>query len=244
MYTVRDDAAKDYFGTVRKVAEMGYRGIQTHFQVCDAAELRELCAGLGIAICGVHTGLDRMQNDLDAVIAFNQALGCPDVTCPSLPEQYRSEDGFRRAGEELSAIGAALREAGIRLTYHNHAFEFEEFNGRRGYDILFEAADAENLKAEPDVYWMRYGGVDPVEYMRKLSGSIPLLHIKEMAGDAERSMAEIGEGVFDWQAIFAAARECGVEWAIVEQDVCQCPPLESTLLSIENLRRMGLASGV
>ena len=152
-------------------------------------------------------------------------------------------DGFRRAGEELSVIGAALKEAGIRGTYHNHAFEYEEYNGRPGYDILFEAADRENVKAEPDVYWMRYGGVDPVEYMRGLSRSIPLLHIKEMAGDAERSMAEIGEGVFDWQAIFAAARECGVEWAIVEQDICQRPPLESARLSIENLRRMGLASG-
>lgn len=242
MYTVRDDAARDYLGTVRKVAAMGYQGIQTHFQVCDGEELRDLCAELGIAICGVHTALEKMQTDLDGVIAFNRALGCPDVTCPSLPREYHTGEGFRRAGKELDAIGRTLREAGLRLTYHNHAFEFQEFDGRRGYDILMAAADSANLAAEPDVYWMKFGGVDPVEYMRRLCGRIPLLHIKEMAAGEDRSMAEIGEGIIDWNAIFEAARECGVEWAIVEQDTCARPPLDSAMLSLDNLRRMGLAS--
>ena len=93
------------------------------------------------------------------------------------------------------------------------------------------------MQGEIDTYWVQHGGEDPAEYIRKMPGRTPLIHIKDMAEDG--AFAEVGEGVLDWEAIFEASEAGGAAWYIVEQDVCQRPPLESVRLTLDNLRKMG-----
>ncbi|MEI6915127.1 MAG: sugar phosphate isomerase/epimerase [Armatimonadota bacterium] len=240
MFTVRDDAAADYLGTVRKVADMGYQGIQTHFNAVDPTALVDLADELGVSICGVHTAFEVLRDEPDKAIAFNLAARCMDVTCSGIPGDYRNPEGYKDAGRLLAGASDLLADAGIRLTYHNHDFEFADQGGETGHDLLFDAAGA-TLECELDVYWLHYGGQDVVRWMMKFANRLPLLHIKDMEAGDERFFAEIGEGVLDWTAIFRAADEAGVEWAIVEQDLCRRPPLESARLSIENLKKMGFA---
>lgn len=237
MYTVRQSASEDYLGTVRQVAQMGYEGIQTHFQVTDPKELRTLADDMGFEIAGVHTAWEALVNDFDAAVEYNKALRCRDISCPSLPPEFRSAEGFAEAGRVLSDIGRRLRERELRLTYHNHAFEFQSFEGQSGYDILFESADAQALATELDVYWLEHAGQDPVTFIRRFAGRAPLLHIKDMEAGEERFFAEVGEGILDWPAIFQAAQDAAVEWMIVEQDECRRPPLESARISLENALR-------
>lgn len=97
------------------------------------------------------------------------------------------------------------------------------------------------LRDELDTYWVKHGGEEPVDYIRKYKGRVPLLHLKDMADDADRSFAEIGEGILDIPAICAAAEDAGTQWLIVEQDVCKKSPIESVKLSLENLKKMGMA---
>jgi sugar phosphate isomerase/epimerase len=92
-----------------------------------------------------------------------------------------------------------------------------------------------------DTYWVKHGGEDPVAYIKKLSGRCPILHLKDMADDAERSFAEVGEGILDFPAIFAAGEKAGAVWAMVEQDICPGDPLDSIRTSLANLRKMGYA---
>lgn len=238
MFTVRQLAEADYLGTVRRVVEMGYEGIQTHFQITDPKALRALADNMGFQIAGVHAAWDVLVKELEAAIDYNLALGCRDISCTSLPAGYRSADGYREAGRILSQIGRKLQERGLRLTYHNHSFEFQTFEGKTGYDILFEAAEPDVLGTELDTYWLQHGGQDPVAFIRRFRGRAPLLHIKDMEAGEERFYAEIGEGILDWPGIFQAARDSGVEWMIVEQDECRRPPLESARLSLENAIRI------
>ncbi len=241
MYTVRDEAAKDYLGTVRRVAAMGYRGIQTHHKAVDAQALKALAEELDIAVVGMHCPLDVLRDDVAAAAAFAKGVGCRDITCPYLAGEYQCEDGFRKAADIMNKAGRVLKQEGLRLSYHNHSFEFRDYGGRLGYDILFDALDPEVVEAELDVYWLQHGRQDPLEYIRRFSGRLPLLHIKDMEPGEERFFAEIGEGILDWKAIFAAAAEAGVEWAIVEQDNWRRPQMESAKLSLDNLKKMGLA---
>lgn len=241
MYTLREEAARDYMGASRQALEMGYAGLQTHYRACDPTQLRELAGDFGARVCGMHVSIDPLRSEPDAVAEFALELGCRDVTCPYLPEEFRGEEGFRRAAEALTDAGQDLRRHGIRLTYHNHSFEFQPCGASDGFEVLFGAVDPKLVLAELDVYWLRHGGKDPVEYIRRFAGRLPLLHIKDMEPGEERFFAEIGEGILDWPAIFAAAEDAGVEWAIVEQDACRRPPLESARLSLENLKKMGLA---
>ncbi|MGC8667929.1 MAG: sugar phosphate isomerase/epimerase family protein [Chthonomonadales bacterium] len=243
MYTLREEAAKDFRGTLRRVAAIGYAGVElAGTGGLAATELKAVLDDLGLAVAGSHVGLDQLENNLAEVLRYNVALGNRYVVCPYLPEDRRkSAEDYRRLAERLNTIGRECKEAGLQLCYHNHAFEFERFDGRTGYDLLFGATDADLVAAEVDTYWAEYAGHDAADLIRRLSGRVPLIHLKDMAGKPQGAFAEVGEGVLDFAAIAAAAHAAGTHWFIVEQDVCARPPLESVEISLRNLRRMGLA---
>ena len=125
--------------------------------------------------------------------------------------------------------------------YHNHSFELEKFGDRTGLAILCEDSDPQYFKAEIDTYWIQHGGGDPIAWITKMNGRVPLLHMKDMTMSGhERLFAEIGEGNLNWTGILKAAKQAGVTWYIVEQDTCQRDPFESLGISLRNLKAMGL----
>jgi sugar phosphate isomerase/epimerase len=243
LYTVREELKRDFWGVVRQVAEMGYEGVQISGFDFDAentpARLKQFLDEVGLQSAGRHVNLERLERDLEGVFAESQALKDPYIVCPFLPEhRRRTVDDWRATAELFNRIGAACRDRGFIFGYHNHAFEFEEFDGRRGLDILIEETDPELVTFEIDTYWVQYGGGDPVDYIRRCAGRVPLVHLKDMTGDERRFFAEVGEGILDWDAILPACEEAGVQWYIVEQDRCERSTLESVRISLENLRRM------
>jgi sugar phosphate isomerase/epimerase len=241
MYTLRDVAANDFAGTFKKVADLGYAGVElAGTGGLSAAELKKLLDGLGLQIAGNHVGLQLLESDLNAALDYNAEIGNKNVVCPYLPEERRkSADDYKTLAALLNKVGATCKERGMQLCYHNHAFEFDKFEGQAGLDILFENTDPDLVKAELDTYWVKYGGEDPAAYIRKYSGRVPLVHLKDMTNDEKRTFAEVGEGTMDFNAIFEASEEAGVEWYIVEQDSCQRPSLESVEISLRNLKSMG-----
>ncbi|MBN1350769.1 sugar phosphate isomerase/epimerase [candidate division KSB1 bacterium] len=242
LYTIRDEMSKNFVGSMKKVAKMGYDGVElAGTGGLSAKELKSLLKDLNLIIVGSHIGYDALEKDMDEVIAYNLALGNPYIVCPGLPEKFRQNaDGWRKAGEAFTQFASALKKHGLKFAYHNHAFEFESVAGTTGYNLLFDAADPELVKAEVDVYWVQYGGYDPVELIAKFVNRAPLLHIKEMAGDAERSMTEVGNGIIDFKGIFRAAEKAKSEAYIIEQDTCQRPTLESAKISLDKMREWGL----
>lgn len=131
---------------------------------------------------------------------------------------------------------------GIRWSYHNHAFEFETFPGddRRKLDILYAETAPENLYCELDTAWVHAGGADPAAYLLKYKGRCPIIHVKDVHPDARPDawkFIELGKGLLDWPAVFAAGREAGVEWYVYEQDTCDGDPLESARVSYDFLKK-------
>jgi sugar phosphate isomerase/epimerase len=240
MYTVRDDAATDFAGTLRKVAETGYAGVElAGTGGMPAADLRSLLHDLHLQIAGSHVSLQVLETDLNAALDYNAELGNPRVVCPWLPVERRTADGYRQVADSLNHIGAACRGRGLELCYHNHDFEFEPIEGTTGFEILFGSTGPDLVKVELDTYWAVKGGYDAADLIRKYTGRVPLIHLKDMTADESRTFAEVGEGTMDWPSIFAAGDEAGAVWYIVEQDKCARPPLESIRISLENLRKMG-----
>ena len=240
MYTLRDESAQDYVGTLRKVADIGYDGVELLAapEGMTAADIRSLLDDLGLKTPGGHEPYERLDTDLSAAIDFNLELGAPYITIPALGPHLRDSAGaWTRTAHRMTEIGKEIAKHGMALCYHNHSFEFEQFDGRYGIDILFEESDPRYVNSELDTYWVRHGGEDPVEYLQKLANRVPLVHLKDM--DADGSYAEVGEGLIDWDPIFSAAEASGAQWYIVEQDTCKRPPIESVRMSLENLRSMG-----
>ena len=243
MYTLREITKDDYDGALAAVKEIGYAGAQVSgmFGV-SAEEMAELFRKHELAPAAAHIGLDRMESDLDGVIAECKTIGFEDIAVPSIPGDRRADAaGWESVAKAIDAIGARLRAEGIQLTYHNHGVEFAEVEGagRSGYEILFENVSLENLQPEIDTYWAAFGGEDPARLLERFAGHINLVHIKDgkLGGDAK--FTEIGEGDLDWEPIFAACDAGGAKWLLVEQDRTEIGPVESAKLSFENLRKMG-----
>lgn len=236
LFTLRDAAAKDYIGTLKRVAEIGYDGVELAGTPISPAEIRKTCADLGLAIPSMHVGYDEVVKDTDKTIKIALELGVKYLTCAALPGFLRNANGYRRAAKQFSVAGEVAAAHNLAVCYHNHNFEFEKLNGWTGFDILFGESDRRFLNAEVDTYWVEYGGANAADRIRRLKGRCPLTHMKDMASD--RSFAEVGTGIMDFPAIIAASREAGVKWFIVEQDVCKRDPFESVRISLGNLKKM------
>lgn len=241
MYTVRDYSEKNFIETVKKVAEIGYKGIElagTYGVKSD--ELKQILDSLDLKVCGSHIPIDLLEKDFDNTVKFNLELGNKNIVCPWLPEDRRNSiEEWKKTAEELNSIGERLRADGLTLSYHNHNFEFEKFGDKYGIEILIENTDPENLKLEVDVFWIKFAGLDPAEFLKKYIDRINLIHLKDMKAD-KKTFAEVGEGIIDFKPIFEIGDSSSiVEWYIVEQDRCERPSIESVRLSFENLKKMG-----
>jgi sugar phosphate isomerase/epimerase len=239
MYTLRDLTATDMAGTLRAVAELGYRAVElASYGGLSAAELRVVLDDLGLQAVGAHVALDRLEHQLDDALADMRALGASYVVCPWLAPERRNADGYHALAQSLNQIGEIAQQQGLQLCYHNHDFELERFGDQSGFEILFGETDPALVKSELDLYWVAFAGNDPVDFIRRLAGRVPLAHLKDMAAGS-RAFAEVGQGTLDFPSILAACDEAGVEWMIVEQDRSERSPLESIGMSLEYLRSLG-----
>ena len=235
LYTVRDETAKDFVGTLRKVAALGYKGVEfAGYGDISAQEMKALLTQIGVRAVSTHVRLEALEQDLSKEIAYCQEIGCPFLVLPWLAPEQRTVETFRQLAPRLNAFGRRCQEAGITFAYHNHDFEFVQHDGETLMDILLAHTDPTLVKLECDVYWASYAGVDPSTFLRQHAGRIPLVHIKDMT--PERTFAEVGDGTLHIASIIDVARSSGVQEFIVENDAPSIPSLESARRSLENIR--------
>lgn len=239
LYSVRDDMAQDFEGTLKKVKEMGYEGVEfAGLYGKSAEEVKALCAKYELEPVSAHVSLGEMRDD-PFVIETYAAIGCKFIAIPWLNEEDRPghANGDKTIGD-AAILGAVAKKNGMKLCYHNHDFEFEKINGKYVLDLLYEAVPADLLLAELDTCWVNVGGEDPVKYIRKYAGRVDIIHLKDFAGKKSENMyaligvndgkkedtvgdfefRPVGMGLQDMPAIVKAAEESGTEWVVVEMD--------------------------
>ena len=185
----------------------------------DAGQVISFMDEIGANTCGTHEGYEGLLKNFDSVLEFNQAIGNPYMVVPSMPGRVRNGgvEEIKRFADNLNKFGFKAKQAGIQLCYHNHSFEFDKVDGEKTiWDILFNHADGEMLKAEVDVAWVYNAGIDPVAHLEAWGDRIKLLHMKDL--DENKKLAPIGKGIIDMKAVVNKAKEIGVDWYIVEQD--------------------------
>lgn len=246
LYTLRDflKTPKDVAESFKKVSKIGYEAVQVSgMGPIDPVELKKIADDNGLEICATHIGFERMQQDIEGVIADHKLWNCKYVGLGSMPAEYRgSKEAYIKFAKDASVIARKLAEADLSFVYHNHAFEFIKFDGKTGLEYLYEESDKEAFNAEIDTFWVQKGGSDPAAWIKKMKNRMDIVHFKDMVinDKGEQIMAEVGEGNLNWPAILEACKEIGIKWHIVEQDVCQRDPFESLAISLKNLKEMGL----
>ncbi len=225
LYTLRDPAKEDLAGTLKKVRDMGWEYVQwSGMPDLPADKIREALDTAGLAAVSAHIGVEGFETDFDNQVAFWKTVGNKDVAPGGMMRDCQdSLEAWKRGAARLDAVGAKLREAGMRLSYHNHDHEFKTFDGddRCKLDILMAETKPGNLCAEIDTAWVGVAGVNPAEYLLKVKGRCPMIHVKDYEGEKRLGRVKfcaVGSGAMKWDAVFPAAKEAGVEWYIYEQD--------------------------
>ena len=243
LYSVRDDMEKDFYGTIRKMKEFGYDGVEfAGLFGQNPEEIKAFCEEIGIVPISAHVPYYDMLENPEAVLADYKTIGCKYVVVPYLTEECRpGTDGFAATVEGVRKIGEAAKALGLQLLYHNHDFEFVKIGEEYALDVLYSSVSEDLLKTEIDTCWVNVAGVNPSEYIEKYSGRSPVVHLKDFKRSGEKlgklydligiddegetqeeedsfSFMPVGYGVQDIPAILAACEEAGAEWVIVEQD--------------------------
>ena len=235
LYTVREALTEDFQGTLKALAEMGYDGVEFAWNYGEMAPdaLAAFLDEIGLKCCGLHAPTEAVTDSESEHYAYAAALKSPCVTTSMAG---KVAEAWNEAISIAAEAGEVAASKGFTFTYHNHAQEFEKKNGDYALDLLYAQTDPAKVRCELDTYWIQAGNEDPVAYIRNYADRLPQLHVKDMDGE-DGSWTEVGYGILDMPAIFAAAIEAGVQWVIYEQDVCKRPALESARMSIETIRK-------
>lgn len=263
LYSVRDDMAADFEGTLKKVKAMGYDGVEfAGLFDRKPADIKKMCEEIGLVPVSAHIPFAEMMEDPEGVISAYREIGCEQVVIPYLTEEYRpGAERFQDVIEGAKILGEVCRKYGMKLAYHNHDFEFVKVNGEYALDVLYKEVPAELLQTQIDTCWVNVGGENPADYLRKYAGRMYTVHLKDFVGqksnkmyaligidDGEQKKEEkqefsfrpVGYGKQDFPEILKAAEEGGAKWVIVEQDnpAMDKTPIECAEMSINYLRSL------
>ncbi|HWS89568.1 MAG TPA: sugar phosphate isomerase/epimerase [Pyrinomonadaceae bacterium] len=240
LYTVRRELEKDFEGTLRRVAALGYREVEfAGYFKHKPGEVRSLLKRLKLDAPAAHVSLAELRGDLRPSIDAAHAIGHKYLLLAWMaPEERRTLEQYRRLADLCNEVGAALGREGLRFAYHNHDFEFAPLEGVVPYDLLLERTDPRAVKLEMDLYWTVKGGANPVDYFERHPGRFHLLHVKDMDATPRRFFADVGRGTIDFKSIFAHSKKAGVRHYFVENDEPSGSPFESLRVSYEYLRRL------
>lgn len=254
LYTVRDDMGEDAKATLQKVADAGYAYIEAagydhgKFYGMEPQAFKTYLDRVGLTPVSTHMGGVTMEN-ADQQIADAKAAGFTYFTIPVPPMGMFTFDresmtmGMDGSVEDLATIlttlGKKCEEAGLKLLYHNHDFEYKENeDGVVPIDYLLENTDPDYVNFQMDLYWVTRAGADPVAYFEKYPGRFKLWHVKDM--DKEGKFAPVGEGTIDFSRILKKKNASGMENYFVEQDMTwDKKPLEVIKISHKGLKKIG-----
>jgi sugar phosphate isomerase/epimerase len=242
LYTLRDSLAQDFTAVVKKVAALGYVGVETAGAYGGSPQTAaRLFNDLGLQVCSAHGPLplgDKKQEVIDMLGALN----CTRLVLAwQPPEMFQSEAGIKQVCESLNEAALVARAHGFTVGYHNHWFEYELLNQRVAADLMLEHL-APEVFLEVDVYWVQTGGQDPAAVVKRLGRRAPLLHIKDGPCVRGQPMTAVGEGQVDIAGVIQAGAGT-TDWLIVELDACATDMFEAVQKSYQYLIGKGLARG-
>jgi sugar phosphate isomerase/epimerase len=246
LYTLRDSIPDDPKGVLKKVADYGYKELET-YSYSDGkifgmtfSDFGKYVKDLGMEVVSGHYGLDQAKSDTwGKAISDAKSIGQKYMVVPYLADTDRKTiDDYKKICEHLNKAGEACNNQGMRFGYHNHAFEFDKLEGQTPIDVMLAELDPKLVGWEMDIYWVVRGGADPLQYFERYPGRFEQWHVKDMDKNDQDKNADIGTGSIDYKPIFAQARTAGMEHWYVEQESYPGDPMASVGASAEFLKTL------
>ncbi|MGG9960915.1 sugar phosphate isomerase/epimerase family protein [Ferruginibacter sp. SUN106] len=242
LYTFRKEMLADAKGTLQKIAASGIKQIESaasekgNYYGLSPKEMKTICSDLGMTLRSGHVHIDdRWQQTMNDAAESGQEY----LICSTMATSGQTVANYKAVAEAFNKAGEECKKLHVRFGYHNHAYEFENENGKVLYDVLLENTDAALVNMEMDLGWVIVGGKDPLEYFKKYNGRFPLWHLKDMDLQKKQS-TEFGKGGLAIQQMLQHSKAAGLKYFFVEQEEYTIGPFESMKENISFLNALVL----
>ncbi len=245
LWSVREEVKQDLPGTLRRLADMGYEGVEfCGAPSAPAPEIKDMLAATGLACCGWHVLFDNLKDDrIEETVEFHKSLGNPYLIVPFLGG-IETLAGWRERAAFFNILSQKLARSNLRVGFHNHRGEFEPLEGKRPHDVFFANTDA-GVIMQLDIGHAAGGGVDPLDVIKRYPGRAVTVHAKPYSLEAGREDVKagyrpcIGEDGLPWPEILDTCRHTGgTLWCIVEYESDAYPSLVAVERCLKALQDM------
>lgn len=228
-WTIRDQLVRDFQGTLKMMAGLGYQSIEmcsppgyafagfAPLMKLRAKEMLQIINDAGLVFESTHYVMNELRNNLDERIEFAAETGQKQMILSSfgLPQSATMSD-WMKAADELNKIGEKTRKAGVQIGFHNHHTEFAKIDGTLIYDALLSQFNPEYVKMQFQVAVINIG-YKASTYFKKYPGRFISAHLADYSTIEKKSVA-LGKGIVDWKEFFATIKKGGVKNIFVEMD--------------------------
>jgi|SRR5690554_5165107 len=241
LYTVRKEMVADPTGTLKQLAALGIKEIESASDRTKGAyyglqpkEMKQICKDLGMTLRSGHVSLNsQWQQTMDNAAESGQEY----LICSSLPSRGQTVDNYKKVSDMFNKAGEECKKLNIKFGYHNHGEEFQEESGQVLFDVLLNNTDPKLVHMEMDIGWVVAAGKDPVQYFKDFSGRFPLWHLKDMNGGTS---TEFGKGSLDVVNLLKNRKLSGLKYFFVEQEEYTSTPMESMKQNMDYLHNLDI----
>jgi sugar phosphate isomerase/epimerase len=261
LYSVREMLSKDYLGTLKQLASLGYREVEAAgFFGHNPEQVKQAMNAAQLSLVSAHYPSQELSKSFDETIAFAKAVGLKYIICsfpgiknpsrlkdqsyPTQVQAFTLED-YKWNAENFNTWGRKAKAAGMQFGYHNHTMEFAPQEGVVPFDELVRLTDPELVTFELDCGWVIVGGGDPAAYLKRYADRISMLHVKDFKASSKPTTvidpppaAELGRGTLDYRKVFQAARSGHLRHYFVEQEAYDIPPYEALRIDAQYMQRL------
>lgn len=228
--TVRAEVQRDFEGTMRQVAAIGYRDLDMYIYESnlEASATRAILDRIGLTCTSARVRTTSLYRGWERFLDAANTLGAKFITLADVPSPERQTlQDYHELAALFNRCGAIAQQHGLTFCYHNHDAELQTLESRVPYDVIVAETDPKVVHFQMDVYWMVHGGRDPVPELQRLAGRVATLHLKDMQSWPRRGITTVGRGRIDFRGILRAAMDTGVHYWYVEEDAPTVPGVDA-----------------
>jgi sugar phosphate isomerase/epimerase len=250
LYTLKDIILKDVKGTLQQVANIGFKELEAYGYGDGKAfglpykDFISMVNGMGMKVVSGHYGTGQVSpgmkgtlvNEWERAVEDAQKAGQEYMIIAWLaPDERKTLDDYRRVSELMNKANEICKQAGVKLGYHNHEFEFVKLENQVPYDVLISELDP-SVILELDLYWTTFAEVNTLDLFKKHAGRIHLWHVKDMDKQERKLQTDVGSGSIDFKPYFAAAQLSGMKHFFLEQEYFTKSQIEAIKLGYNHLK--------
>ena len=228
-YTFRRSIGNDPAKVLDTIKMLGFTEVEGGGGRIAPEDFKKLCDERGISIPSTGADYGQLVKAPDSVVMRAKALGSKYVMCAWIPHEngVLTLENAKKAAEDFNKAGKFLKDNGLILCYHAHGYEFQPYEDGTLLDYIFKNTNPEYVSFEMDIFWIQFGGGDPVALLKKYGDRWKLMHLKDMrkgikkdltGGTSQENDVAFGTGQMDIPSILKEAKKAGIKHYFIEDE--------------------------